>query len=184
MSHSHFTASEPQSSKFQQILDDAVKAYEERTKKDLLLHPLASQLQNSNSPEDILSVLYHQVQGPDQSRRLKRWLDPTVNILYTLSHTLGTGVPLVCPSICASFICAFSYYLAVILTRESNLHRNRYSPFSAYRRILNKQGWTVVKHEFVRQLKETKTILWVSSSALKCFSVASRYTQRYNRPRK
>ena len=97
MSHSHSTASS--SNNFQLIINNALKAYEKRTKQDLLAHPLASQLQTCDSPAAILAILHQQVQGLDQSRssddRLTRWLDPTINVLYTLSATLGDGVGLV-----------------------------------------------------------------------------------------
>ena len=93
MSHSHT------SNHFQLIINNALRAYEKRTKKDLLSHPLATQLQTCNSPGDILAVLHQQVQGLDQSRtannRWTKWLDPTVAVLYTLSETLGEGVSLV-----------------------------------------------------------------------------------------
>jgi hypothetical protein len=97
MSHSHITASS--SNNFQLIINDALNSYKKHTKKDLLSHPLAAQLQACNSPGDILAVLHQQVQGLDQSRspddRWTKWLDPTVNVLYTLSETLGEGVSLV-----------------------------------------------------------------------------------------
>ena len=97
MSHSHSTASS--SNNFQLIINNALKAYEKRTKQDLLAHPLASQLQTCDSPAAILAILHQQVKGLDQSRssddRLTRWLDPTINVLYTLSATLGDGVGLV-----------------------------------------------------------------------------------------
>jgi hypothetical protein len=97
MSHSHLTASS--SNNFQLIFNNALKAYEKHTKKDLLAHPLVSQLQACNSPAAILVVLQQQVQGLDQSRsgdgRWTKWLDPTVSILYALSATLGEGVGLV-----------------------------------------------------------------------------------------
>jgi hypothetical protein len=84
---------------FQLIVNNALKAYEKRTKKDLLAHPLATELQNCNSPSAILAVLHRQVQGLDQSQsgdnRWTKWLDPTVNVLHTLSETLGEGVSLV-----------------------------------------------------------------------------------------
>ena len=96
-SHSHLTA--VSSSNFQLIFDNALKAYEKRTKNDLLVHPLASQLQACDSPDAILAVLQQQVQGLDQSQnsddRLSKWLGPTVNILYSLSETLGEGICLV-----------------------------------------------------------------------------------------
>ena len=97
MSHSHPTSSS--SNNFQLVINNALKAYEKRTKRDLLAHPLVTQLQDCNSPADILAVLHQQVQGINQSRssedRWTKWLDPTVNILYTLSETLGEGVSLV-----------------------------------------------------------------------------------------
>ncbi|KAH9035775.1 hypothetical protein EDB85DRAFT_2212481 [Lactarius pseudohatsudake] len=87
------------SSDFQFIFNAALKAYEKKTKKDLLAHPLAAQLQACNSPADILVVLQDKVRELDQSRsadeRLSRWLNPTIDVLYAFSATLGEGVGLV-----------------------------------------------------------------------------------------
>ena len=92
MSHSRSTTAS--SSKFQLIINDALKVYNRRTKNDLLLHPLAIEIQNCDSPSDILSVLQQQVQGPDQSKRgddrWTKWLDPTINIILAFSQTAGT----------------------------------------------------------------------------------------------
>jgi hypothetical protein len=102
MSHSHPTASSSsnQVSNLQLIINNALDEYKKRTKKDLLAHPLVTELQSCNTPSAILSVLQQQVQGLDESRRSDdrwtRWLDPTVNVLFTLSATLGEGVGLVC----------------------------------------------------------------------------------------
>jgi hypothetical protein len=94
MSHTHPTSSS--SSNFQIIFDDALKAYEKRTRKDLRTHPLAAQLQNCNSPSSILDVLQQQVQELNQSQRRNerwtRWLDPTVTVLHVFSETLGESV--------------------------------------------------------------------------------------------
>jgi hypothetical protein len=85
-----------QASNFQLIINSALDAYKKRTKKDLLAHPLVTELESCSSPSAILAVLEQQLQGLDQSRRSDdrwtRWLDPTVNVLYTLSGTLGEGV--------------------------------------------------------------------------------------------
>ena len=98
MSHSHPAG--PSSPNFQLILNNALKSYEKQTKHDLLAHPLAAQLQACQSPSSILVVLQQQVQQLDRSRatddRLTKWLDPTVNVLYAFSETLGEGVSLVC----------------------------------------------------------------------------------------
>ena len=87
-------------SKFRLIIIDALKVYNKRTKNDLLLHPLATELQNCESPTDILAILQQQLQGLDQSQsgdnRWTKWLDPTIHVLLTFSQAAGT-VGLVCP---------------------------------------------------------------------------------------
>ena len=86
-------------SNFQSIFSTALKAYERRTKTDILAHPLASQLQACTSPGSILAVLQGQAndlaqaQGGDE--RLTKWLNPTVNVLLAFSNTLGSGISLV-----------------------------------------------------------------------------------------
>ena len=99
MSHTHPTASSSSSSNFQAVINDALKTYKKRAKNDLREHPLAAQLQTCDSPGAILAVLQQQVQGLDQSRssdeRWTKWLDPTVQILYTFSNILGAGAGLV-----------------------------------------------------------------------------------------
>ena len=97
MSHSHSTATS--SPNFQSIINNALEAYKKRTKKDIRIHPLASQLEACSSPAAILAVLHQQLEGLDQSSgsddRRTKWLGPTVNVLCTVSDTLGEGVGLV-----------------------------------------------------------------------------------------
>jgi hypothetical protein len=94
----HVTATSPPSN-FQVIFDTALKAYEKKTKNDLLAHPLASQLQTCDSLTSILSVLQGQVDDLDLARksdeRLTKWLGPTVNVLLAFSDALGEGISLV-----------------------------------------------------------------------------------------
>ena len=91
------------SSKFKLILDAALEAYEKTTKKKLLDHPLATQIQSCDSSVTILSVLQDLVQRFDRSRssdeRLRTWLDPTVNVLFAFSTILSEGVGLVIPKV-------------------------------------------------------------------------------------
>ena len=133
MSHSRVAASESSSSNFQLILDNALKVYEKRTKRNLVAHPLASQIQACDSPGDILAVLQQQVQGLDQSRsadeRWTKWLDPTINVLFTFSQTV-VAVGLVRHALIRdlhSYIC-----FAGILTRNGDLCGNRGSLFGVY----------------------------------------------------
>jgi hypothetical protein len=99
MSNSHPITAASSSSNFQLIFNNALKAYEKRTKNDLVAHPLAAELQDCNSPTKILAVLHQQARGLEQSLssddRWTKWLDPTVNVLYRLSETLGEGISLV-----------------------------------------------------------------------------------------
>ena len=88
------------SSRFQAIFEAALKSYQKQTKKDLIKHPLASQLQDCDSTNAILAILQDQIQEFDKSHsgdeRLTKWLGPTVNVLNAFSATVSGGVSLVC----------------------------------------------------------------------------------------
>ena len=70
-----------------------------KTGKDIAAHPLATELQSCDSPDAILAVLQRQITTPGQPQNsdetFAKYLIPTVNILYTISNTLGEGVGLV-----------------------------------------------------------------------------------------
>ena len=91
------------SSNFNVIFEKALKTYKLKTKQDLTTHPLASQFQACGSPAGILTILQDLVHQFEQSRssdeRLWRWLNPTINVLYAFSETLGQGVGLVSLSV-------------------------------------------------------------------------------------
>ena len=84
---------------FETIFAAALKTYNKQTKKDIVSHPLATQIQSCDSSSAILAVLRTQVQIFDQSQsadeKLTKWLDPTVNVLFAFSTTLGNGVGVV-----------------------------------------------------------------------------------------
>ena len=86
-------------SSFNIIFDKALKAYKVKTKQDLTTHPLAKQLDLCDSPAAILTILQDQVRLFEQSRsgdeRLRRWLNPMINVLYAFSETIGLGASLV-----------------------------------------------------------------------------------------
>ena len=86
-------------SKFLPIFNAALESYRRKTKKDLASHPLLSSLQPCDSPEAVLTVLREQIpafnQSENQDDGLTKWVIPTVNVLYTLSGTIGQGVGLV-----------------------------------------------------------------------------------------
>ncbi len=99
MSHTHSTSTS--SSNFQSIFDTALKEYNKRTKKDLLTHPLATQLEDCDSPSSILHLLQQQVQDLNETQRRDerwtKWLDTTVEVLYGFSQSPpGEAVTSVC----------------------------------------------------------------------------------------
>ncbi|KAF8270432.1 hypothetical protein EI94DRAFT_768625 [Lactarius quietus] len=104
------------SSNFTVIFEKAYSAYKTKTKQDLITHPLVKQLQECKSPTAVLTVLQDQVHQFEQSRsddeRLRRWLSPTINVLYAFSATLGQGVGLVFSPANAIFAGAGVLFLA------------------------------------------------------------------------
>jgi hypothetical protein len=92
-------ATDPSISNFVSIFDAASNEYRKVTKHDLHTHPFAARLYNCDSPEAVLNVFRMQTEAFDEflkgDDRLMKWLDPTVNILFTLSATLGEGIGLV-----------------------------------------------------------------------------------------
>jgi hypothetical protein len=84
---------------YQSIFDNALEAYKKKTKEDLRFHPLLSKLESCHSPGAVLSVLREQISAFNQSgntdERFTKWLNPTVNVLYTFSGVIGGGISLV-----------------------------------------------------------------------------------------
>ena len=99
MSQTPARSSSSSSSRFQAIFQAALKSYQKQTKKDLLTHPLTSQLQDCDSIADILTILQDQVREFDKSssgdERLTKWLGPTVNVLNAFSAAISGGISLV-----------------------------------------------------------------------------------------
>ena len=99
MSQTPATTAASSSSRFQAIFQAAIKSYQKQTKKDLLAHPLASQLQACDSTNAIIAILQDQIREFDKSHsgdeRLTKWLGPTVNVLNAFSATISGGVSLV-----------------------------------------------------------------------------------------
>jgi hypothetical protein len=87
------------SSNFNLIFEKALNAYKAKTKQDLIAHPLASQLHACNSAASIQTVLQDQVHQFEKTRsadkRLRQWLNPTINVLYAFSAILCEGTSLV-----------------------------------------------------------------------------------------
>jgi hypothetical protein len=88
----------PLSSNIQAIFDTALKSYQRKTKRDLKKHDLFERLEKCDSPRAILAAFQADIFGSSPTcgdNGLKKWLVPTINVLYAFSATLGQGVALV-----------------------------------------------------------------------------------------
>ena len=187
MSHTHPTASSSsnQASNFQLILINALDVYKKRTKKDLLAHPLVTEIQTCNSPSAILAVLQQQLQGLDQSRRSDerwtRWLDPTVNVIYTLSGTLGEGVGLVRFRSRTCLRYALSYSSGQVFSPAKVIFAGVGVLLSVCIHLLNNFVRVIVILTSLRQRRtfgQAKTLLSTSLSASKCFFAVWMFTHK------
>ncbi|KAH8999656.1 hypothetical protein EDB86DRAFT_651692 [Lactarius hatsudake] len=97
------TSIQPSSStpNYHPIFEKALKEYKKKTGKDISTHPLAEEINGCSSIEAVLAVLQGKANELNQSQssdeRLTKWLTPTVNVLNSLSSTLGEGVGTVFP---------------------------------------------------------------------------------------
>ena len=87
------------SSNFKSIFDTALNEYKQKTGKELLDRPLAIEVQRCDSADAIKAIFQRQAEAfkqfSDGDRRLMKWINPMVDVLYTISETLGEGVSLV-----------------------------------------------------------------------------------------
>ncbi|KAH9167666.1 hypothetical protein EDB89DRAFT_1909840 [Lactarius sanguifluus] len=86
------------SSNIESIFDAALKSYKKKTKKELKNHDLFKQLETCDSPAAILAVFQaarFDLSPTASDDRLKKWLVPTINVLYAFSGALGEGIALV-----------------------------------------------------------------------------------------
>ncbi|KAH9040412.1 hypothetical protein EDB85DRAFT_1886932 [Lactarius pseudohatsudake] len=95
------------SSQFEPILVGALSEYKEITGNDLLDDWLAKELQSCESVEAVLDIIRGQAEAFDKfrngSKKLMKWIDSSVHVLYTISATLGDGVGVVVSSAKAVF---------------------------------------------------------------------------------
>ena len=161
------------SSNYQSIFDNAILAYKKKTKKDLRSHPFLDKLQNCHSPDAVLSILYEQIPGFDQSRgtddKLTKWLNPTVNVLCTFSEVIGGGSCLASPegfrvTVFPDLI--FEWHTG-IPTSCSDLHWNRRPSLSEFffSRLIYSRAGTYRSPRRLRPFPIVKTCLLRSSSA-------------------
>jgi hypothetical protein len=120
----------PSTDNFTSIFNAASNEYLRVTGKRLDTYPFAAQLDICRSPEAVSNVLLSQVQAFKKfckgDEKLMTWLNPTVNILFAFSGTLGEGIGLVSRPIHSIRLFSKIWFL-VILTRENNLYRYRCS---------------------------------------------------------
>ena len=87
------------SSQFKAILDAALDEYKAKTGNDLTSNPLAKELQSCKSSEAVLDIIQRQAKAFDKFRDgdkwLMKWIGPSVDVLFTISSSLGASVSIV-----------------------------------------------------------------------------------------
>ncbi|SRR6266852_4343118 len=113
---------------FASIFNDALEKYKHKTKQDLAKHPLLPRLQSCDSPEAIITALREQTPESNQSQNgddgLTNWVNPTVNVLYSFSATVGGVFGLVNIGIFPYDIVQSNIFLSGIPTSKHNFYRD------------------------------------------------------------
>ena len=111
---------------FASIFNVALEKYKRKTKQDLAKHPLLPRLQSCDSPEAILTVLRDQSAEFNESQNgddgLTNWVNPTVNVLYSFSATVGGVFGLVNIGIFPYDIVQSDIFLSGISTSKHNFY--------------------------------------------------------------
>ena len=139
------TAQPPASSiRFKSILDDVLTKYQKKTKKNLLDYWLATELKNCESIDAILGILQDQAKTIERTsagdQSLMKYIGSSVNLLSSISDTLGEGISLV------SIRNLIFDTILTLLCRHFHL-RKRYLPgsvssfLSVYFRLLFRVGF-------------------------------------------
>jgi hypothetical protein len=95
---SHTIASPPS---FQSVFNAALDEYAKHTGNDLTHHPLSMELESCRSPGDVLGVLQEQAkvfrEFREGNKKLMKVIEPTVNVLCSLSGAFSDNIGLVRP---------------------------------------------------------------------------------------
>ena len=85
------------SSNFKSILDTALSEYKKKTGKELLDHPLATEVQQCDSVDAIKAIFQRQAEAfqqfRDGDRRLMKWINPVVDVLHKIYEEVGNVRP-------------------------------------------------------------------------------------------
>jgi hypothetical protein len=73
--------------------------YKTKTGIDLTDNPLAKELQSCDSAEAVLDIIQREAKAfdkfRDRNKWLMKWINPSVDVLFTISSTLSAGVSIV-----------------------------------------------------------------------------------------
>ena len=129
---------------FKLILDVALTEYQKKTKKNLLDYWLATELKSCESTDAVLGILRDQAEAIERTnagdQRLMKRIGSSVNVLSSISDTLGEGISLV------SIRNLIFDTILTLLCRHFHL-RKRYLPgsvssfLSVYFRLLFRVGF-------------------------------------------
>jgi hypothetical protein len=121
---------------FQSIFDDAVKAYDEKTKGNITENYLLGMLAPCKSANDVLTVLHQKENTLSTSingtESIIKWLTPTIHVLCAFSAAIAQGVGLVSLSLFTSSESMASCMFSGIPASKCDLRWNWSPPLGQY----------------------------------------------------
>ena len=120
-------ADQSASTRFRDLFDDALRAYENETGVTLANHPLAMKLQGCESVEAITALLQDQAKVFKKSEKITKSIQTIVSILSPLSSAASfpDAVGLVCQKVLQTCFASLTVY------DSHSRHRKRYRLVSA-----------------------------------------------------
>ncbi|KAF8490155.1 hypothetical protein F5888DRAFT_1638229 [Russula emetica] len=162
-------------SNYQHLFSVALESYKKRTGKDLTSNPLLPRLETCNSPDAVIALLREQIPGFDQSRsdddseRLSKWLNPTVNVIVAFSGTISDFVSPAFPP--AGFIFTG---IAVLLSAATAVNNRRNTLVIIFERIENVFGRLENYIEYPRTAGMINAIVKVMVEVLCILAIATK----------
>jgi hypothetical protein len=101
-------------STFRPIFTEALEQYKQKTKTDLLTHPLFTKIKDSDTSEKVIDILASTCDAfaNDFQKKAFKWIKPMVHVLTSITSVMGDGSTVVSA-------CLFACFLVLIYTTKA-----------------------------------------------------------------
>ena len=159
---------DPPPSDLSELINAALKDYAKQTNIDLPDHPLSTKIKEDDTLETVIGVLSEALDGSvDATHKgnLKKFINPIVNVVYSISGTVGEAAGVVSQRVLGLPVWAFfNVDFTAVSTRQSNFLRHRSPPICVYLPSLCVRP--LLTSLFVRRQKTLLQLTMLSSTYL------------------